>query len=96
MAREVFQRLATPDDLNVRCRQAFLGVVLQHSLQLPHVGHDFTTHPAPADGLGFLGALAANVDDVVLDSLGAEFAFALGLVGANRVRRFEVVPRIEE
>ena len=96
VTREVFQRLAAPDDLKVGGGQTFLRVIFQHGLQLAHVGHHLAAHAAPAHRLGFFGAFAADMDDVVLDGLGAELAFALGFVGADGIRRFEVVARIEQ
>ncbi|MCF5091432.1 hypothetical protein GIW57_14825 [Stenotrophomonas sp. PA-6-5C] len=97
VARKVFQRLAAPDHLDVGGGQTFLGVVLQHGLQLAHIGHHFPTHPAPAHRLGFLGALAADVDDVVFDFLCTELSvIALGFIGANWVGRFEVVACVEQ
>jgi len=95
VAGEILQRLAAPDHLNVGGGQTLLGVVFQHGLQLAYIGHHLATHPAPAHGLGLFCALAADVDDVVLDGLGAELAFALGLVGADRIRSFEVVASVE-
>ncbi|MDT4876765.1 hypothetical protein FQZ97_1122250 [compost metagenome] len=71
-------------------------MVFQHGLQLTYIGHNLAAHPTPAHRLGFFGALAADVDDVVLDGLRAKFAFAFGLVGADGVRCFEVVPGVEQ
>ena len=96
VTREILQCLAAPDYLDVRSGQTFLGVVLQHRLQLAHIGHHLAAHPAPAHRLGFFGALTADVDDVVLDGLGAELAFALGFVRADGVSGLKVVTRIEQ
>lgn len=96
VAREVLQRLAAADDLQVGRRQAFLGVVFQHRLQLPHLGQHLAAHARPTHRLRHFGALTADVDDVVFDLLGTELAFALALVRANGVRRFQVEAGVKQ
>ena len=73
MAREILQRLAAADDLNIRCRQAFLGMIFQHRLQLTHISHHLAAHPAPTYWFRFFCALSADVNNIVFNFLRTEF-----------------------
>jgi len=100
MARVVFERLPAADHLKVGFRQACLLVVFQHMFETAYVVEHLPTHLRPAHRGRVLGPLSADVDDVELNLLGTKRArlgaFALGLIAADRPRRFEIETRLEK
>ena len=71
-------------------------MMFEQRLQLSHVVENPPAHARPTDRLRLPPPLAADVDDVVLDLPRAELALALGLVAADRVRRFQVEAGFEQ
>jgi len=71
-------------------------VVLEQVLQSLDLPKDFTSHFGPAHAAGGEGAFAADVYDIVLNSVRTELAIGLDFVAANWVRRRQVEPCIEE